>query len=76
MQKQAGWSRFLLGGIEAYFGAVAKISGATQVVATLECAAHVNHVGDRQTPQALGALVKAGAEKMVATHQGIGIKAE
>jgi hypothetical protein len=24
MQKQAGWSRFLLGGIEAYFCAVAK----------------------------------------------------
>lgn len=24
MQKQAGWSRLLLGGIEAYFGAVAK----------------------------------------------------
>jgi hypothetical protein len=30
MQNQAGGSRFFWGGIEAYFGAVAKISGATQ----------------------------------------------
>src|SRR5258708_37647868 len=47
MQKQAGWSRFLWGGIEAYFGSVAKISATTQAGATLECAAQVSAAATR-----------------------------
>src|SRR5260370_912023 len=47
MQKQAGCSRFLWGGIEAYFGSIARISATTQVVATLECAAQVSAAATR-----------------------------
>src|SRR5258708_31790637 len=47
MQKQAGWSRFLWGGIEAYFGSVAKISSTTQVMATLECPAQATAAATR-----------------------------
>src|SRR5258708_1586981 len=48
MQKQAGWSRLLWGGIEAYFGSVAKISAPTQHGATPECAAQVSAEAPRR----------------------------
>jgi hypothetical protein len=71
----------LMGGIEAYFGSVAKISAATQVVATLECAAQVSAAatrmqrsrlsGSRQTRRAH----RARSRRVPRCRPGYGVRA-